>query len=136
MTDKPVGELAIRVLAMPADTNPAGDIFGGWLLAQMDIGGATVAINRVDGRVVTIAVDAMTFVKPVFVGDIVSVHGVIEKVGRTSISVRVQAWARRDRGHYEELVTQGVFTYVAVDEHRQSRPIGPAMPQSEKLSAD
>lgn len=123
MTDKPIGELAIRVLAMPADTNPAGDIFGGWLLSQMDIGGATVAIARADGRVATIAVDAMTFVKPVFVGDIVSVHGIIEKVGRTSIRVRVQAWARRNRGNYEELVTQGVFTYVAVDEHRQAIPV-------------
>ncbi len=123
MSEKPSGEPAIRVLAMPADTNPAGDIFGGWLMSQMDIGGASVAVRRAHGRVVTIAVDGMTFVKPVFVGDVVTVYGTILKVGRTSIRVHVETWARRDRGMVEELVTQGVFTYVAVGADRQPRPV-------------
>jgi acyl-CoA thioesterase YciA len=123
VSEKPSGEPAIRVLAMPSDTNPAGDIFGGWLMSQMDIGGASVAVRRAHGRVVTIAVDGMIFVKPVFVGDVVTVYGTILKVGRTSIRVQVEAWARRDRGMVEELVTQGVFTYVAVGPDRQPRPV-------------
>src|SRR5688572_15293735 len=98
----PTGDLAIRTLAMPKDTNANGDIFGGWLLAQMDIAGATVAIARAGGRVVTIAVDGMVFHKPVFVGDGLSCYGTIERVGRTSIRVKVEAWARRARGSHEE----------------------------------
>lgn len=123
MSEQPTAEPAIRVLAMPSDTNPAGDIFGGWLMSQMDIGGASIAVKRARGRVVTIAVDAMTFVKPVFVGDVVTVYGTIVKIGRTSIRVEVEAWARRDRGEIEELVTKGVFTYVAVGADRQPRAV-------------
>jgi acyl-CoA thioesterase YciA len=120
---KPTGAPAIRTLAMPADTNPNGDIFGGWLLAQMDIAGGSVAVARAQGRAATIAIDAMTFHKPVHVGDIVSVYAEVRSVGRTSMKVHVQAWARRARGDIEEMVTEGTFTYVAIDEHRRPRPV-------------
>jgi acyl-CoA thioesterase YciA len=120
---KPTGDPAIRVLAMPADTNPNGDIFGGWLMAQMDVAGGSVAVARAHGRVATVAVDAMTFHKPVFVGDVVSVYADVTRIGRSSIRVRVQAWARRARGDVEEMVTEGTFTYVAIDEHRKPRPV-------------
>ena len=120
---KPTGDPAIRTLAMPADTNPNGDIFGGWLLAQMDIAGGSVAVARAQGRAATIAVDAMTFHQPVHVGDIVSVYAEVRSVGRTSMKVHVQAWARRARGDVEEMVTEGTFTYVAIDENRRPRPV-------------
>ena len=120
---KPTGDPAIRTLAMPADTNPNGDIFGGWLLAQMDIAGGSVAVARAGGRTATIAVDAMTFLKPVHVGDVVSVYAEVRSVGRTSIKVHVQAWAKRSRGDIEELVTQGTFTYVAIGDDRRPRPV-------------
>lgn len=119
----PMCEPAIRVLAMPADTNANGDIFGGWLMSQMDIAGATVAIARAQGRVATVAVDGMAFHKPVYVGDIVSCYGEIVRVGNTSIRVRVEAWARRARGAIHEKVTEGVFTYVALGEDRRPRPV-------------
>ncbi|MCW8138683.1 MAG: acyl-CoA thioesterase [Planctomycetota bacterium] len=121
----PRGELAIRTLAMPRDTNAQGDVFGGWLMSQMDIAGATVAIRRAQGRVVTVAVEAMSFHKPVFVGDGLSCYGSVTRIGRTSLRVRVEAWARRGRGCLEEKVTDGVFTYVAVDEERRPRPVPP-----------
>jgi acyl-CoA thioesterase YciA len=120
---KPTGDPAIRTLAMPADTNPNGDIFGGWLLAQMDIAGGSVAVARAGGRAATIAVDAMTFLRPVQVGDVVSVYAEVRGVGRTSIKVHVEAWARRARGDIEEMVTEGTFTYVAIDENRRPRPV-------------
>jgi acyl-CoA thioesterase YciA len=123
---KPVGDPAIRTLAMPANTNPNGDIFGGWLLAQMDIAGGAVAVARAHGRVATVAVDAMTFHKPVLVGDMVSVYAQVGAIGRTSLKVHVQAWARRARGDIEEMVTEGTFTYVAIDEARRPRPVPPA----------
>lgn len=120
---KPTGDPAIRVLAMPADTNPNGDIFGGWLMSQMDVAGGSVAVARAHGRVATVAVDAMTFHKPVHVGDVVSVYAAVKRVGRTSIQVHVQAWARRARGAVEEMVIEGTFTYVAIDENRKPRPV-------------
>ncbi|MDX2104501.1 MAG: acyl-CoA thioesterase [Alphaproteobacteria bacterium] len=127
MTDTvlPAGEPAIRVLAMPADTNPNGDIFGGWLMSQMDVAGALVAIRRCRGRVATIAVDAMTFTRPVYVGDQVSVYGTLERVGRTSIAVRVEAFATRGRLGETVPVTAGLFTYVAIDENRKPRLVDP-----------
>lgn len=120
-TVTPNGELAIRVLAMPADTNPAGDIFGGWLMARMDQAGATVAVLRAGGRVVTVAVEAMSFLKPVYVGDIVSCYGAVVAVGRTSLKVEIETWARRGRNGVEEKVTAALFTYVAVDADRKPR---------------
>ena len=122
-TAKPTGDPALRTLAMPADTNPNGDIFGGWLLAQMDIGGGVVAVARAGGRAATVAIDAMTFLKPVQVGDIVSVYAEVVHIGRTSLKVRVQAWAKRALSELEEMVTEGTFTYVAIDENRRPRPV-------------
>lgn len=122
---RPRGELAVRTLAMPADTNPAGDIFGGWLLAQMDIAAGTVAYARARGRVATVAVDAMSFHAPVFVGDIVSCYAEVVRVGRTSITLQVEVWARRGRTGEEVKVTEGRFTCVAIDDNRRPRPVPP-----------
>lgn len=117
------GQLTIRTTAMPADTNPNGDIFGGWLMGQMDIAGGSTAIQRAHGRVVTVAVDAMTFHKPVFVGDEVSCYTRIERIGNTSITIKVEAWARRMRIRELIKVTEGTFVYVAIDGNGRPRPI-------------
>ena len=117
----PHGEIAIRTLAMPADANPAGDIFGGWVLGQMDIAGGFLASGHCGGRTVTVAVDAMKFHKPVHMGDEVSCYSRIVRVGRTSIAVMVETWVRRSRLGEPVHVTEGVFTYVAVDP--EGRPI-------------
>jgi acyl-CoA thioesterase YciA len=114
---------AVRALAMPADTNPQGDIFGGWILAQMDVAGGVVAFERAAGRVATVAIDAMTFHAPVFVGDVVSCYAEVVKVGRTSITIQVESWARRQRTGTPIRVTEGRFTYVAIDEERRPRPV-------------
>jgi acyl-CoA thioesterase YciA len=119
-------EPALRTIAMPADTNPNGDIFGGWLLAQMDLAGGTVALRRAKGRVVTVAVTSMTFLRPVFIGDEVTCYAELEKVGHTSLTVKIETWVRRGRGSEPIAVTAGVFTYVAVDDNRQPRPLPPA----------
>jgi acyl-CoA thioesterase YciA len=104
-------ELALRTIAMPVFANAHGDIFGGWLLSQMDLAGSAVAIRRANGRVVTVAVTAMSFHRPVFVGDEVSCYAKILKVGRTSLTVQVEAFARRDRSGEAIKVTEGVFTF-------------------------
>lgn len=119
----PHGAIAIRTLAMPADANPAGDIFGGWVLGQMDIAGGVVARERAKGRLATVAVDAMVFKLPVFVGDMLTCHGKIERVGRSSIAVWVEAWATRGGDGSKVLVTEGKFTYVAIDENRRPRTV-------------
>jgi acyl-CoA thioesterase YciA len=124
--NEPHGNLTIRTLAMPADTNPAGDIFGGWVMSQMDIAGAIAAIERAKGRVVTVAVEAMTFISPVKVGDILCVYTSIERVGNTSITVAVEAWARRNRLDDRVKVTDGRFIYVALDEEGKKRPVSAA----------
>ena len=124
-TDEPQGALTIRTLAMPADTNPAGDIFGGWVMSQMDIAGAIAAVERARGRVVTVAVEAMTFIAPVKVGDILCVYTSIEKVGNTSITVGIEAWARRNRLADRVKVTDGRFVYVSLGEDGRKRPIDP-----------
>ena len=128
MIDKPEpkGALTIRTLAMPADTNPAGDIFGGWVMSQMDIAGAIAAVERARGRVVTVAVEAMTFIAPVKVGDILCVYTSIERVGTTSITVAVEAWARRNRLDDRVKVTDGHFVYVSLGEDGRKRPVPPA----------
>lgn len=120
---EPNGALTIRTLAMPADTNPAGDIFGGWVLSQMDIAGSICAVERVQGRVATVAVEAMTFIAPVKVGDVLCVYTSIERIGNTSITIAMEAWARRNRLADRVKVTQGRFVYVALDEHGQKRII-------------
>lgn len=121
--EEPRGELVIRTLAMPADTNPAGDIFGGWLLAQMDIAGGVLARTRGSGRVATIAVDSMVFHNPVFVGDVVCCYADMARIGRTSMTVHIQAWVLRDAAGDRVKVTEGVFTYVAIDDNRRPRPV-------------
>ena len=120
---EPTGALIIRTLAMPADTNPAGDIFGGWVMSQMDIAGAIAAIERVKGRVVTVAVEAMTFIAPVKVGDVLCVYADIERVGTTSITVGLEAWVRRNRLDDRTKVTEARFVYVSLDENGQKRCI-------------
>lgn len=116
----------LRTIAMPADTNPAGDIFGGWLLAQMDLAAGTAAARRARGRCTTIAIEAMRFLKPVYVGDEVSLYTEIQHVGRTSMRINVQAWRRSRAGEEVEQVTEGDFTFVAIDTNRKPRPIDPA----------
>ena len=120
---EPKGALTIRTLAMPADTNPAGDIFGGWVMSQMDIAGAIVAVERVKGRVVTVAVEAMTFIAPVKVGDVLCVYAEIERIGTTSITVGLEAWVRRNRLADRSKVTDARFVYVSLDENGQKRVI-------------
>ncbi len=119
----PQGELVIRTIAMPADTNANGDIFGGWLLSQMDLGGAILARNFAHSRVATVAIDAMAFLCPVYVGDIVSCHALHLKTGRTSMRIEVEAWAQRQKGGEHVRVTHGTFTYVALDDHGHSQPV-------------
>ena len=114
---EPKGELAIRSLAMPADTNQHGDIFGGWLMSQMDIAGGVTARARAHGRVATVAVTGFTFHRAVLVGDVVCCYADIQKVGTTSITIGVEAWVLRPqetKDHFK--VTEGVFTFVALDE--------------------
>lgn len=120
---EPKGALTIRTLAMPADTNPAGDIFGGWVMSQMDIAGAIAAVERAQGRVVTVAVEAMTFIAPVKVGDILCVYTSVERVGNTSITIGIEAWARRNRLDDRVKVTEGRFVYVSLGEDGQKRRI-------------
>jgi acyl-CoA thioesterase YciA len=120
---EPRGDLTVRVAAMPADTNANGDIFGGWVLSQMDVAGGIAAAEHANGRVVTIAIDAMTFIRPVKVGDVLCVYTAVNKVGRTSMKVHVEAWARRWRTHDREKVTDATFTYVAIDEDGRPRPV-------------
>ena len=123
LSQPPAGEPALRAIAMPADANPFGDIFGGWLLAQMDLAGGTVATRRAKGRTATVAITAMSFHRPVFIGDEVSCYAEIIRVGKSSITVKVESWARRGTGEEKIEVTEGIFTYVAVDNDRRPRPV-------------
>jgi acyl-CoA thioesterase YciA len=119
----PAGPPAIRTIAMPADTNPAGDIFGGWLMAQMDLAAGNAATRRARGRCATIAVEAMTFLSPVSVGDEVSLYAEVVSVGRTSLRIAVEAWRRVRAGDETNQVTRAVFTFVAIGSDRRPRPI-------------
>ena len=115
-------DLAIRVMAMPADTNASGDIFGGWLMSQVDIAGSIVARRRAQGRIVTVAVDSFQFRNPVFVGDVISCYAKITRSGKTSLKINVKAFAERQgKSHHTRLVTEADLTYVAVDEQRRPR---------------
>jgi acyl-CoA thioesterase YciA len=120
---KPQGELVIRTFAMPRDTNANGDIFGGWLLSQMDIGAAIIAKERCQGRTTTVAIDAMTFIRPVKVGDTVSVYAKLIKTGRTSMTIGVEAWTSSHNPIHNHKVTEGIFTYVAIDIAGRPRPL-------------
>jgi len=125
---QPQGDLLLRTLAMPADTNPNGDIFGGWLVSQMDIAGGILAKETAQGRVVTVAVDSIQFIRPVKVGDVVCCYGSVKRIGTTSITVKLEVWVnpvlrdeeRRD-GRFQ--VTEATFTYVAVDNDGHKRPV-------------
>ena len=119
----PDAEPALRTLAMPADANPNGDIFGGWVLAQMDLAGGVAAARRAGGRTVTVAVEAMRFHAPIAVGDLVTCYAEVVKTGTTSITVDIQTWARRRRGTVEAKVTEGTFIYVAIDDNGRPRPL-------------
>jgi acyl-CoA thioesterase YciA len=121
--NKPVGELTLRTLAMPADANAAGDIFGGWVMAQMDLACGIRAAERAKGRVVTAAVKEMSFAKPMKVGDTLGIYTEITRVGRTSMVLRVEAWARRYLSELMERVTYADFVMVALDENGRPKPV-------------
>ena len=122
---QPKGDLQVRTVAMPADANPNGDIFGGWVLSQMDIAGGTAAGQRANVRVATVAVDAMTFHKPVRIGDILCCYASLERIGRTSLAYKIEAWAVAAGVYREErvLVTEGLYTFVAIDAQGRPRPV-------------
>ena len=127
-TRPPEDQPLIRTIAMPADINPNGDIFGGWLMAQMDLAGGNAAMRRARGRCATVAVDGMVFHQPVFVGDEVSLYAHILRIGRTSITIRVEAWRRSRTDEAEQKVTEGTFTFVAIDDNGKPRLVPPAQP--------
>jgi acyl-CoA thioesterase YciA len=124
---EPRGQLTVRISAMPADTNANGDIFGGWVMARMDQAGGIAGVERAQGRVVTIAVEAMTFIRPVRVGDVLEVYTDVFHIGRTSMKIHVEAWAQRFRTTEREKVTEATFAFVAIDEDGRPRPV-PALP--------
>ena len=122
----PRGQLTVRISAMPADTNANGDIFGGWVMSRMDQAGGIAGVERARGRVVTITVEAMKFIRPVRVGDVLEVYTQVESIGRTSMKIHVEAWARRFQTQIHEKVTDANFTFVAIDDNGKPRPIPPA----------
>jgi acyl-CoA thioesterase YciA len=124
-TAKPIGELTLRTLAMPADANPAGDIFGGWVMAQMDLASGIRAAERARGRVVTAAVKEMAFQQPVKIGDTLSIYTHISRVGTTSITLVIEAWAQRFRYEKMEKVTEGTFIMVALDGDGKPKAVPP-----------
>ncbi len=119
----PAGELVIRTIAMPADANGNGDIFGGWLVSQMDLGGAILARNTARSRVTTVAIDGMAFLHPVAVGDTVSCYARLERIGRTSMKIDVEVWVQRFTDGVQLRVTEGIFTYVAINDDGQPHPV-------------
>jgi acyl-CoA thioesterase YciA len=120
---QPTDAPTIRVIAMPADTNPAGDIFGGWLMGQMDLAAATIATRRAKGRTATVAVDGMSFLQPVTVGDEVSLYAVLVSEGRSSMKIKVEAWRRAREGETTCQVTAATFTFVAIGEDKRPRAL-------------
>lgn len=122
---QPDGALILRTLAMPSDTNANGDIFGGWIMSQMDMGGAILAKELAQGRVVTVSVDSMSFLRPVAVGDVVCCYGKCVKVGRTSMQVKVEVWIKKvaDGSRDRYCVTEALFTFVAIDKNGRPREI-------------
>ena len=129
-TDEPKGELTLRTLAMPADANAAGDIFGGWVMAQMDLACGIRAAERAGGRVVTAAVNSMFFAKPMKIGDTLGIYISIEKIGRTSMTLHVEAWAQRYLKPVRERVTHATFIMVALDEAGKPTPVPPEAPKA------
>lgn len=121
--EEPRGELTVRTIAMPADTNANGDIFGGWVMSRMDQAGGIAGVERTRGRVVTVAVEAMAFIRPVKVGDVLCVYTDVESIGRTSMRIHIEAWARRFQLGVREKVTDATFTFVAIDDLGKPRAI-------------
>lgn len=120
---EPKGHLAIRTIAMPSDVNMNGDIFGGWVISYMDLAGLSIARKTANCRVTTIAIDKMVFIAPVRVGDFICCYGELLKVGRTSMTIRIQTYATDESSAGRRLVTEGIFTYVAIDEDGKPKPV-------------
>jgi len=132
MTALPPDDLepTIRTIAMPADTNSQGDIFGGWLMSQMDLAGGTIAVRTARGRAATIAVDGMQFLNPVKVGDEVTLYAHLVSVGRSSMKIEIRAWRRQRYGDESQQVTAAMFTFVAIDDAGRPRPVPRPTPPS------
>jgi acyl-CoA thioesterase YciA len=119
----PRGTLTLRISAMPADTNANGDIFGGWVMARMDQAGGMAAVELAHGRVVTVKVDAMQFIRPMKVGDVLCVYTELERIGNTSLTLRIEAWAQRFQTRHMEMVTEATFIFVAIDDNGKPRVV-------------
>ncbi|MCH9769393.1 MAG: acyl-CoA thioesterase [Gammaproteobacteria bacterium] len=126
-TKKPSGELTIRTLAMPSHVNLSGDIFGGWIVSQMDLAGASLAYKFSKARITTVAIDSMSFINPVHIGDFVSCYAELIKVGNSSMQIKIETWTNRGDSDEMRQVTEGIFTFVAID--KSGRPI-PAKPNA------
>jgi len=122
-TPTPTGELALQTIAMPADANADGDIFGGWLVSQMDLAGAVTANRLARGRVATVALDSMVFLRPVAVGSVISCYTEVLNIGRSSMTILVEVWAQHHSDREVRKVTEGQFTFVAIDENRRTRVV-------------
>ena len=123
LTTGGVRDPVLRVVPRPADINSNGHIFGGWVLSQMDIAAGIVAAREADGPVATVAIEAMEFIAPIHLHDLISVYAGVERIGRTSIAIRIEVVASRERGQAEVKVTEGLFTFVALDENHRPRPV-------------
>lgn len=123
MSEETRGRITTRTIAMPSDTNPSGDIFGGWVLSQMDMAAGICAGQRAQSRVVTVSLDSMAFIRPVKVGDILGVYTDVAEIGRTSMKIHVEAWVRRSRIGLREKVTAATFKFVAIDENGKPTPV-------------
>jgi acyl-CoA thioesterase YciA len=123
MTIEDKSDPILRVVPRPGDINANGHIFGGWVLSQMDIAAGIVASREAEGPVATVAIEAMTFLEPILLQDLISVYAEVERIGRTSIAIRIEVIASRDRGRKEVKVTEGLFTFVALDETHRPRPV-------------
>ena len=131
----PQGTLTLQTVPMPADTNSGGDVFGGWVVSQMDIAAGTTAMDRAQGRCATVAIEALRFHAPVLVGDLFSVYSQITRTGRTSITMHIEAWVRRQRTGERMLVTEGDFTFVAISASGVTRPLPPEESQPCAISS-
>lgn len=120
---QPQGDLEIRTIAMPEATNANGDIFGGWVVSQMDLAGASYALKYTKGRAVTVAIDGMSFISPVRVGELLSCYASVHKIGNTSIQIKIETWVIAPNDLKMRQVTEGIFTFVAIDERGKPRPI-------------
>lgn len=125
MSDQPTGTLTLQTVPMPGDTNAGGDVFGGWVVSQMDIAAGVTAMQRANGRCATVAIEALRFHAPVLVGDLFSVHTHIRRTGSTSITMHVEAWVRRQRTGEHLMVTEGDFTFVAIEASGVKRALPP-----------